>query len=89
MLKQDYGFGEVVDIFNEIGNKHNKPYEYDSRTPDKTNTKNKILTYLKIIDDQLIDTFSTPTIIRKIKGVNYKGYVHDKFHAEELIQEKL
>ena len=41
-------------------------------------TKNKMLAYMKIVEDKLIDMFSTPTVIRKIKDVNYKGYVHDK-----------
>ena len=41
-------------------------------------TKNKMLAYMKVVEDKLIDMFSTPTVIRKIKDVNYKGYVHDK-----------
>ena len=41
-------------------------------------TKNKMLAYMKVVEDKLIDMSSTPTVIRKIKDVNYKGYVHDK-----------
>ena len=37
-----------------------------------------MLEYLKIIEDRLIDMFFTLSIIRKIKNVNYKGYVWDK-----------
>ena len=45
-------------------------------------TKNKMLAYMKVVEDKLIDMFSTPTVIRKIKDVNYKGYVHDKLWEE-------
>ena len=41
-----------------------------------------MLAYLKIIEDKLIDMFSTRTIIRKIKDVNYNGYIHDKLRKE-------
>ena len=41
-----------------------------------------MLAYLKITEDKLIDMFSTRTIIRKIKDVNYNGYVHDKLRKE-------
>ena len=44
--------------------------------------KSKMLEYMKIVEDKLINMFSTPTVIRKIKDVNYKGYVHDKLREE-------
>ena len=62
----------------EIYNERNKIYEHDPRSSDKIDTKNEMLVYLKIIEDRLIDMFSTHSIIRKINNVNYKEYVHDK-----------
>ena len=62
----------------EIYNERNKIYEHDPRSFDKIDTKNEMLVYLKIIEDRLIDMFSTHSIIRKINNVNYKEYVHDK-----------
>ena len=37
-----------------------------------------MLAYLRIIDCKLIDKFSTPSIFKKIKNVDHKGYVHNK-----------
>ena len=41
-----------------------------------------MLAYLKIIEDELIDMFSTSSINRKINNANYKGYVYDKLKKE-------
>ena len=45
MLKKDYEFGEVLNISNELDNNRNKLNDYNPRTYDKTDTKNKILAY--------------------------------------------
>ena len=74
VLKKDYGFDEVFNIFNGIDNKHNKLNEYNSRTPNKTDAKNVMLQYLKSMEDRLIDLFSTFSITRKINNTNYKEY---------------
>ena len=37
-----------------------------------------MLVYFKIIEDILIDIFSTHSIISKINNANYKDYVHEK-----------
>lgn len=47
--------------------KEYKPKEYKPMII----TKNKLLVYFKIIEEQLIDMFSTSTIIRKINNANY------------------
>ena len=41
-----------------------------------------MLEYLEIIEDNLIDMFSKPTIITKIINANCKGYVRDKLKKE-------
>ena len=55
--------------------------------------QNKRLACLKIVEEKLINMFSTPIIIRKINSVNYKGYVHklkkelnngDRSHTEAI-----
>lgn len=59
--------------------KHNKLNEYNRSTSNMISTKNAMLDYLRIMWDELIDTFSTPRIINKISNVNHKGYVRDTF----------
>ena len=56
----------------------NKLNEYKPVDPYKIDTKNEILAKLKIIEDKLIDMFSTPTIFRKVNYANYKVQVLDK-----------
>ena len=51
MLKKEYGFDEVFNVFYKIDNKGNKLNEYNSRTPNKIDTKNVVPEYLKIIED--------------------------------------
>lgn len=51
VLKKDYGFDEVFNTFNGIDNKHNKLNEYKPRTCNKINTKNTMLEYLQIIEN--------------------------------------
>lgn len=70
MLKKEYGLDEVFNVFYKIDNKGNKLNEYNSRAPDKIDTKNVVPEYLKIIEDKLINMFSTPVIIRKINNAN-------------------
>ena len=53
---------------------------YKPIAPNKIDTKNKLLTYLKFTKNKLIYMFSTLTIIRKIDSVNYKGHVHNKLN---------
>ena len=64
--------------------KHNKCNEYNPSASNMISTKNTMLDYLRIIWDELIDTFSTPRIIKKISNVNYKGYVHDTLKKKSL-----
>ena len=45
MLKYEYGFDEIFNIFDEIENNRNKPNDYKPRQFNMTNTKNKILEY--------------------------------------------
>ena len=70
VLEKEYGFDEVFNIFYKIDNKGNKLNEYNSRAPNKIDTKNVVPEYLKIIEDKLINMFSTPAIIRKINNAN-------------------
>ena len=44
--------------------------------------KNEMLGYLKIMEWNLIDMFSTPKFFRKINNANYKRYIHDKLIKE-------
>ena len=39
-----------------------------------------MLEYLKIMEWKLIDMVSTPTVVRKINNVKYKGYVNKKLN---------
>ena len=54
--------------------------------------KNEMLEYLEITEKYLL-MFSTFTIknllLRKIKNVNYKGYVHDELKKKKKIVETL
>ena len=63
VLIKEYGFDEAFNIFDEIDNKHNKLSEYNPRTPNKIDTENVMLKYLKIIEGRLIDMFSTLTVL--------------------------
>ena len=54
-------------FFDEIGNKHHKRIGYKPRFSNKINTKSAMLEYLKIIENKLVDMFSTPSIIKKNK----------------------
>ena len=49
VLKKDYAFDKVSEIFEEIDNNSNKLNEYNPRTSDMINSKNKMLQYLKIM----------------------------------------
>ena len=70
VIKKDYGFDKVFNIFHEIDNNCHKLHEYNPTTFNKINRKNEKLDYLKIIKDNLIGMFSTPIIIRKINNAN-------------------
>ena len=84
MFKKEYGFDGTFNIFNEIDNKRNKLTKYNLRAPNnnKIDRKHVILEYFKIIENKVIDIFSTPTIIIKINNANYIGYLHDKLKTE-------
>ena len=64
--------------------KHNKRNEYNPSASNMISTKNEMLDYLRIMWDELIDTFSTPRIIKKISSVNHKGYVYDTLKKKSL-----
>ena len=49
VFKKDYAFDKVSEIFEEIDNNCNKVNEYNPRTSDMINSKNKMLQYLKIM----------------------------------------
>ena len=51
VLKKDYEFDDAFNNFDEIDNKHNKLNEYKPRTCNKINTKNTMLEYLQIIEN--------------------------------------
>ena len=61
---------------------------YKRRTVSKINTTNTMLEYLRILEDKLIDKFSTFNIIKIINHANYKTYVLDElkknFDNEDL-----
>ena len=78
VFKKYYGFDEIFNIFNETNNKRNKLTQYKPIASKEINKKGKMLAYLKIITDKLINIFSSPTINRKISNAKYKGQVHDK-----------
>ena len=78
MIKKDYGFDEVFNIFDEIDNKRNKLRKYNPRTNNKITIKNEMLQYLEILEYKLIDMFFTSTFTRKMNNGNYKGYVNTK-----------
>ena len=65
VFKKDYGFNESFNIFDEIDKKRNKLNEYKPRAYNKISTKNAMLEYLKIMENRLIDMFSTSSIIKK------------------------
>ena len=45
MLKKEYGFGEVFDVFNELGIIRNKLHKYSPRTLNKITVKNQMLVF--------------------------------------------
>ena len=51
VLEIDYEFDDAFNNFYEIDNKHNKLNEYKPRTCNKINTKNTMLEYLQIIEN--------------------------------------
>ena len=51
VLEKDYEFDDAFNNFDEIDNKHNKLNEYKPRTCNKINTKNTMLEYLQIIEN--------------------------------------
>ena len=59
MLKKDYGFDVTFNTFDKIDNKHNEFNEHQPRSDGNINKKNAMLESLKIIDNKLIDIFST------------------------------
>ena len=40
--------------------------------------KDKLLNYLRIIEDKLIDMFPTPSISKKVSNVNCNSYMDEK-----------
>ena len=64
VIKGDYGFDEAFNISGEIYNKYNKINEYKPRISNKINTKNAMLEYLKIIENNLIDISSAASIAK-------------------------
>ena len=65
VLKQGYRFDRVFKILDEIDNKCSKLDVYKLWSSDKINTKNKMLKYLKIMEDKLIAICSTSSIIKE------------------------
>ena len=49
VLREDYGFDEAFNIFDDIDNKYNKIYDYRPRAPNKIKSKNIMLKYLKLM----------------------------------------
>ena len=71
VLKKDYSFDEVFNIFDEIDINCNNLNEYKLRSTNMIKRKNEMLEYLRIMEDKLIDMFSVSNIARKIDNVNY------------------
>ena len=84
MLKNDYGFDEVFNIFDKLDIIHHELNEYNLKTVNKINTKNEMLEYLKNMDWKLIYVPSTHTLVSKINNTNYKGYANKKLLHEEM-----
>ena len=82
MLKKDYAFDGVPESFDEIDNNRHKPNDYNPRTSNTINRKNRILEYLNIMEWKLLDVVSTPTIVRKINNDNCKGHANKKLNEE-------
>ena len=61
VLKNDYGFDEVFNIFDKIDIIHHELNEYNLKTVNKINTKNEMLEYLKNMDWKLIYVPSSHT----------------------------
>ena len=71
VLKKDYSFDEVFNIFDEIDINCNNLNEYKLRSTNMIKRKNEMLECLRIMEDKLIDMFSVSNIARKIDNVNY------------------
>ena len=65
MVRRNYGFDETFNIFDEIDNKRNKLNEYEPRSDNNINNKNPTPEYLKVRENNLIDTFSASSISKK------------------------
>ena len=74
MLRKDYGFDEVFNIFDEKYKKCDNLNKYKACACNKINTKNEMLEYLKTMKNKLIDMFSTPSIIKKVNNANEDPY---------------
>ena len=82
MLKKDYGFDKVFNIFDEIDNNCFELHKFNPRNLNMINRKYEIIESLKIVEWKLIDMFSTPSVVRKINNANHKGYVNKKLNEE-------
>ena len=71
VLKKDYSFDELFNIFDVIDINCNNLNEYKLRSTNMIKRKNEMLEYLRIMEDKLIDMFSVSNIARKIDNVNY------------------
>ena len=63
MLKKNYVFDEVLNIFDEVDNNRHELHKYNARVSNLINRKNEMLDYQKIMEWKLIDKFSTPSVV--------------------------
>ena len=77
MLKKDYEFDEVFNIFDELDDNRCYFHKYNPRTSNVITKNNEMLEYLKISEWKLIDTSSTASVVeKKLNNASYKGYVN-------------
>ena len=76
----DKTFDKTFNISDEIDNNCNKRYNYKPWTSNKTNTKETLLNFFRIIEDKLLDMLSLPNIVKKRNNPNHKYYTYDKLN---------
>ena len=78
LIKKDYRFDEVLNIFDEIDNNPHGLRKY--QTFKMINKKNEMVHYLKDMEWKLIKMLSTPIVVRKINN--------EKFQLKRLWKKK-
>ena len=68
LIKKDYRFDEVLNIFDEIDNNPHGFRKY--QTSKMINNKNEMVHYLKDMEWKLIKMVSTSIAVKKINNVN-------------------